>query len=41
MYAKYFGCDDGCDRQAIEYVNKSLPDLDVTSSFTFIVEAIN
>lgn len=40
MYAEYFGCNDGSDGKAIEYINKCLPDLDVTSSFTFIVETI-
>ena len=40
MYAKYFGCNDSCDGKAIKHINKSLPDLDVTSSFTFIVETI-
>jgi hypothetical protein len=41
MYAEYFRCYDSSDRQAVEDVDERLPSLDITSSFAFIVEAVN
>jgi hypothetical protein len=39
--AEYFGCNNGCDRQAVEDVYECLPNLDTTSSFAFVIKAIN
>ena len=33
--------NDGCDRKAVEAICKSLPQLDVVSSFTLVVKAID
>jgi hypothetical protein len=41
MNTEYFGSDDGCDREAVKDVDKCFPYLDVTSSFTFIVESVH
>jgi hypothetical protein len=41
MHAKDFGCDYGGNGQAIKCVNERFPNLDVTSSFTLVVEAID
>ena len=41
MYAKYLGRDDGGYWQRVENVDESLPRLDVTPSFAFIVEAVH
>jgi hypothetical protein len=41
VYAKYFGSDDGSNRETIEYIDKCLPYLDATPSLTFVIEAIH
>ena len=41
MNAKYFGGNDSGNGEAVENVDKGFPGLDITSSFTFIVETIH
>ncbi len=41
MNAEDLGGDNGRDGQCVEDVDESLPDLDVDSSFAFVVESIN
>ncbi len=41
MHAKNFLVDNGCNRQTVETVSKSLPKLDVVSSFALVVEAVD
>lgn len=40
MNTEYLGGNNGSDGKAVENVDKSLPRLDVTPSFTFIVEPV-
>ena len=41
MHTEDLACHDGSYGQAIEGVNKRLPDFDIASPFAFIVESIN
>lgn len=41
MHAEDLASHDGGNRERVEGVDKSLPNFDITSSFTFIVETIN
>ena len=41
MDAENFGSDYGGDGQAIKYVDKGPPDLDITTPFAFVVEAVH
>jgi len=41
MHTKDFGCNYGGNGKTIKYVNERFPNLDVTSSFTLVVEAID
>jgi hypothetical protein len=41
MYTEDLACDKGCYRKAVEHIHECLPDLQVTSPFTFVVEAIH
>lgn len=34
MHREYLFVNDGCDRQAVEAIGKSLPEFDVVSAFT-------
>lgn len=41
MHCKDLLVNDRCNRQAVEAIRKSLPELDVVASLALIVEAIN
>lgn len=41
MHGEDLFVDDGSDRQAVEAIRKSLPQLDVVSALALIVEAVN
>ena len=41
MHAEDLRRDNCSNGQAIEHINKGLPHLDITPSFTFIIETIN
>lgn len=41
MHSEDLLIDDGSDRQAVEAVCESFPELDVVSSLAFVVEAID
>ena len=41
MHSEDLLVDDGCDWEAVEAVCEGLPQLDVVSSFAFIVESVN
>ena len=40
MNTEYLGGNNGSNGKAVENVNESLPRLDVTPSFTFIIESV-
>ena len=40
MNTEYLGGNYGGNRKAVKNVDESLPRLDITASFTFIVEAV-
>jgi len=41
MDTENFRCYNGGDGETVEYIDEGLPSLDVTSSFAFVVEAID
>ena len=41
VHCKDLLIDDGCNGQAVETVGECFPQLDVVSSFAFVVEAVN
>ena len=41
MHSEDLLIDDGCNRQAVEAVRKSLPELDVVASLALIVETVD
>jgi hypothetical protein len=41
MNAEYFRCNNRCNRQAVEDVYECLPNLDTTSSFAFVIKAVD
>ena len=41
MDAEYLRRDDGRDRETVEDVYEGLPNLDATSSFAFVIKAVD
>ena len=41
MYAEDFGCNNGGNWKAVENVYESLPGLDVTAAFAFIIKTVD
>jgi hypothetical protein len=41
VYTEYLGCYNSRDRETVEDVDERLPRLDVTSSFTLVVKAVD
>jgi short-subunit dehydrogenase involved in D-alanine esterification of teichoic acids len=41
MHAEDFLINDSCDRQAVEAISESFPQLNIISSLAFIIEAID
>lgn len=41
MHGEYLFVDDGSDGEAVETVCERLPELDVVSSLTFVVETVD